>query len=444
MSNPDINQFGGQFGNLGAQQDPNIAPIGAPSETSAASSAPASPLSASSIEKSEETAEALAIVPIAANPILANPTSNATSIDDFSTAGIAATSATTTQAIMEKTANNIINSMWDSYMKSIREFSLLSQEKYEKDQIVNEEGGGGAKSATAYLSYLMSMSASERYIEEAGGENSSLANQFQNAYSSWIVNPANHAMSNAALENTAFSSQANYPDPTFIVGALVCSPALIREAIGSDHNPYGIQLSTSPISDSIAALGPVSGLPVDTQAAAALVAALLNTGAVYKATNDAIEQGVNKGEPPRDLDFALNYAQGVIAIVSHPVKGDERPDSAHGKQNRLIRLMLTSMALNMVYRAAYGGMSGEEFRALLHEDTSKLPEPIRETIQQLVGLINGYLPKDPAEREATIANLADYVDKKQSTDSMLSATRAFSGVLKNRDMQQGIIDAAQG
>ena len=104
--------------------------------------------------------------------------------------------------------------------------------------------------------------------------------------------------------------------------------------------------------------------------------------------------------------------------------------------DRLVRLMLSVMALNMLYRSAYGGMTGEELGAILKGETSDIHEKIKLLVEQLAALIQSNLPAHAEVRAETILKLMDYVDSKDSIDSMLQSTRILANLLSTKDVDQ--------
>lgn len=402
------------FGNFGPQS-PNTANGPTPSSSNGGKS---SPLSASSIQESE--LQALELLMIASLPILIAPQINGNS-------PVTANSSQVSGSInidMEAKKNEIISKMWDSYIANIREIADRAKKEDIKKQTINA-AQPGPKSSGEYLIYLMALSSTAR-ADEIGANG--LTVQFTQTYNQWLVNPVESG------NHTAITGISNgYPSSSFLAGCVACNPDAIRNAIGASGVALGFQLSSSPVADALFAVGPTSGLPGDYQAAAALVAALLNGGAVYKASADTMAAS-GGAKPQYDLNFAVNYAKNVMAIVTKNIEGQESSNPERASQNTMIRLMLSAMALNMVYRSAYGGMQGKEFENLLAGNTADLPEEVKSLIEQLVSLVNAYLPQDPKSRANTIGRLMEYVDSKDSVDSMLETSRLFASFLDTNDL----------
>jgi hypothetical protein len=436
MSGPNIGNYGG-FGT----QDPNASSI--PGAGNVSGTNPISKSSNSSDESTIERSQLEAIMMLlsAGIPFLTPPQSIATSFQDLSAAkGISGVTAVSNIDIsqikmqVDQTKNDIINSMWDSFLKNVREMA----ERAKQDNIkkwTEDVNKNGPKSSTEYYAYLMALSSSQR-SEEISGNGNVLASQFNQTFNQWLVSPALQA------ENIA---GGGYPSASFIAGSVAANSDAVRDAIGAAGAVVGYQMSVSPVADALYAVGPNSALPADSQAAAALVTALLNGGAAFKATNDSIQQAANGGTPPRDLDFAMNYAKNIMNIVTHNVGNGEPLSKEQTSQNQMIRLMLTTMALVLVYRTAYGGITGPEFGSLLNPESSKdLPEEIRPLTQQLASLLKSYLPDDPSGRVNTLNRLTAYADQNESVDSMLSTSRMFSGLLTTGDINHKRLESETG
>lgn len=417
----------GNIGNFGGfpTNNPSSPAISGVGNAQGTSNQKGSSLFISTIQKSE--LDALVAMLAAGFPLLPLPGITATNIRDLNTLAVGGVSRSEIEMQIEQTKNNIINSMWDSFLKTLHEIS----ERAKKEDILrwtSNADRGGPKSASEYYAFLMSVSSSQKAEELSGGE-SALASQFNTTFHTWMVAP----IQSNTLTTDAVSNKG-YPDSSFVAGCVACSSDVVRTAIGSISPALGYQLSVSPIADAVYAVGPTSGLPADYQAAAALVAALLNGGAMYKATSDTINKAASTSQPPQDLDFAINYAQNIKAIVTHKLDDSQSVNPQRAGQNNMIRLTLSVMALNMLYRAAYGGMTSKEFASVLQGNTGDIPGTIKPLIDHLASLINSYLPSDPSARSESLVSLYAYVDGKNSVDSMLSTTRMLKELLGTDDI----------
>lgn len=336
------------------------------------------------------------------------------------------------EVMYEETKHDIINHIWDNFIKSVRELEELSKEAYIK-KWVEEVAKDGPKSSTEYFAFLLALSSSQRAEElSSNGDQgqSALSVQFKTLFNQWFSIPSDDSI--AASHNSTTARDAI--DPSFKIGALASNLDVMSEAIALVGVIGVPQLSVSPLADALSAVGPNSGLPVDSQAAAALIAALLYNGARNRADVETLEKAASQGRPPQDIDFAANFARIILTIVSHGLEGETSASKEQSGQHQLIRLMLSVMALNLLYRAGYGGMEGsKEFAALLEKGgTDNIDPAIKPTIDQLVARIKEFLPTDEPARSQMIASLSEYIDSKDSTESMLSTSRMFAAALGAR------------
>lgn len=350
--------------------------------------------------------------------------------------GIANSSAITkADMLYEQTKNDIISSIWENFTKSIREMEALSKEAYIKkwDQ---EVAKGGPKSSAEYFAYTLALSSSNRAKElsnEGDVGQSTLYSQFKTAFDQWFNVSENNGIG-ISDEGKDKAIASGGIDPSFKIGALVSHADIMSEAAALIGLTAATQLTISPVADALTAVGPNSGLPGDSQAAGAMIAALLYGGAKNKADVETLEKAAAKGQPPQDIDFALNFAKNILAIVSQKLEGEASASREEPGQHQLIRLMLSVMALNLLYRAGYGGMEGsKEFTALLAKGgTDNIDPMIKPTIDQLVAQIKNFLPKDEPARSNMIASLSEYIDTKDSSESMLATSRMFAASLNAR------------
>lgn len=337
----------------------------------------------------------------------------------------------------EQMNNTIISSMWQTYKKNLMEFSERMQGN-DITQWLQGMQANDAKSPTEYYALLLARSST--LGTEGTSQTNALTEAFTQTFDRWINEPNIKLMGARAVGDI---SQV-YPSPSFLAGCVICGADILREAMRDTSSELGLQSPKSPIADVLFALGPLSNVSVDYQAAAALIAALLSNGAAYKATDDTLNKNKNKDRPPNDIDFAINYAKHIIAIVTYKPTAAELANKIVEDQHRLVRLMLLVMALNLLYRAAYGGMTGEEFASILKGETGDIAEKIKPLIDQLAGLIKANLPKNEKTRTESIIKLMDYVDTKDSIDSMLQSTRLLSHLLPTKDMEQKRWEAQSG
>lgn len=336
----------------------------------------------------------------------------------------------------EKTQDSIINSMWQTYNRNLIEFSS----RMRGDDITQWLQGvklNDAKSPTEYYAIMLALS-STKDSQDTPHSNPLLAS-FAQSFDAWIIKP------NTSLkrEGTPAIAQA-YPSSSFLAGCVICGADMLHDITRDTGIEFSLKSHDSPIADIIFALGPLSNLSMDQQAAAALIAALLSNGAAYQATDDTLNKSKDKKSLPNDLDFAINYAKNIIAIVTYKPAREEHLNPTETDQRRIVRLMLSVMALKLLYRAAYGSITGEEFAGLLKGETQDIIDKIKPLIGKLIELIKANFPTNEKTRANIILKLMDYMDAHDSIDSVLQSTRILSHLLPNKEMEQRRWEAQSG
>jgi hypothetical protein len=399
----------GDFSSL----DPNAVPVGGPSLTpQTQEAAPSQSPYESTIQASD--LEVLALFYASSIPMLSPPNNQVSNTGDLSigAAGIAALQ-------IEEETHNIISNMWDNYIADLRELAERDREEDLRRETVDADKAG-PQSAVQYFAYLMAITPTER-ADETGQGDTTLSIQFSDAVNQWqLVNST--GAGGASADNNSVGAVSG----TATTDALMLAMML--------NFPSSQEVTTNPVFDALSAVGPSTGLPADYQTAAALVAALLYNGAASRAMTGNVDPTASSG-PFHDLNFAKDFAQNVInTIVTHNLEQTD-PSTPEGGRNNMVKLMLAAIALNMLFRAGYGGMEGGDLEAILAGNTADIPDEIRGLIEQLASYINSYLPTDQASRQEWINRLTSYVNNKESVDSMVE-----TGDLLSESLDTGSID----
>ena len=385
--------------------------------------------------------EAIAEMLMAGFPILQPPNNNFTNIQDFSNAVKGAGSVyTEVMQNIQDTQNKIINYMWDKFKETLDEIDERRKED-QKKEVSTDSDKQKPMSPSAYLIYLISVAPHERAVEldpsHTGSTNaiahSGTSLKFNETFNQWLINPVGQADNPLAAQN------ANVPSSSFITGTTASSPDVIRAAVGNvDPSGNAPHMSTSPIADAIYFIGPASGLPTDYQAAAALIAALLNSGVKGLSEAEAFKDAAQKGQTQNlTPDFALNYAKNILALITHSMEEGQSMSEDKSGQANLIRLLLATMAVTLMYRAVFGRSSPEEFEGLVNGDQIQENEFVSKDavalFGKLIAQLNSFLPSketDPEGREHMLAQLKEYVASQDPLDSMLATTKLFKGMLE--------------
>lgn len=336
------------------------------------------------------------------------------------------------EAQYDKIKNDIIDTIWNQFSKSLEELREFAKNKeIQRERDVTKEG---PMSPSENLLFLMALSVAEREKEldpSGSGDKSVLEAQFKPVFDHWFRN--------TGMVNPG---DGTYPDPSFVTGTLTSQSDIIRSVLGGALAVAGIEGmrdmgSIQPLADAAVA----TGLPMDTQGAIAMLTALmfLKSGQ-NKAAIETVDDGVKKGMPPQNLDFAMNFARNIVAIVT-PKLDESGLAPQQREQNQNIRLMLSVIALNLLYRQTFGGMEGsKEFTGLLDPKSivtmlnkldidPSLKAQLQTNFNSLVANIQANLPADVDARADMIARLSDYIDSKDSVDSMLSTTTMLAASL---------------
>lgn len=393
--------------------DSNAVPVGGPSITpdQTQQAAPLQSTFESTIQPSD--AEVLALMLVSGIPMLSPPDNqaSASSVTSVGAAGIAAFQ-------IEDATHDIIIKMWDNYIADLRELADRNKAEDVRRETIDADKPG-PQSSVAYYAYLMAITPTQR-ADETGQGDTTLSVQFSNAVNQWAANPIN--ASGVSADNSSVGAATGPVSADAIMLALMV------------HLPSSAELTTNPVFDALSAVGPATGLPADYQAAAALMAALLYNGAAPRAMIGNVDPAA-KGQPFPDLNFAKDFAQSVInIIVTHNLEETD-PSTPEGGRNNMIKLMLAAIALNMLFRAGYGGMSGIDLEAVLAGNTADVPDlEVRALLNKLASYVNSYLPTG-ASRQEWINRLKSYVDNKESVDSMVE-----TGNLLSESLDTGSID----
>ncbi len=310
---------------------------------------------------------------------------------------------------MQETQQEIIEFMWDQFIKRLDEEAKFAKEADIKRQTVDFEQKGGSQGYFYYQEHL---------LNRIGTDKDLIVNTVQR----WMIAPLEISHQEARVNHDFLS----YPSPQFMTAAFLTSVDIFQ------GDGVGGQLSTSPVADALYAMGPSSGMPMDTQGAAAMIAALMYGGALNRANSETISQAEKEGKSPQNLSFAIYFSQEILAIVAHVVEHMGTGQNQRNPEDRLACLILTLLATNLLYRTAYHGMVGEDLTSLLNGDKQLLPN-IKGYMDELVRYLQMFLPSDPAVQGSMMANMRQYIDDQHSTESMLSTLRIYQAYFADQE-----------
>jgi hypothetical protein len=163
-------------------------------------------------------------------------------------------------------------------------------------------------------------------------------------------------------------------------------------------------------------------------------------GIMYTTAAQVISQPSNNAGEEIDQAYAQQYAENMLALVgsnafgaflnnmitASVAKGSPVSEQRMAQLSSVVKLVLLSTALALVYVAEAGKMTSIEFRAMLN-GTMDLPnDDIR---NDLLNQIQEELDTmDPNEREALLASLDEFFDSNPTMETLSSPTKVFKNL----------------
>lgn len=321
------------------------------------------------------------------NPILIPPSDSPSKVDLVaSTAG---------NAILQygKDEQDVISSSWEAYLAMINQL----QQKYEESRKEHDR-----VDATQQPDLLSKLDAAANGVKQ------------------WVVDPSQTIPdgTNIALSSAFLASMMVSNVDTLMASA---GQAAVQD-IGSSN----------PIIDSLNTPG-TAALDHDSAFAAELVASLYYSAFIQQTTLQMVQQAQAGAKPGNDSDFAVKFANNVLAIATVKISGDDANGNKVDKgRNDYVRVQLYTMALNLIYRTQFGGMSGQELLGLVQSPTVKAPEGIDPKSPEWIAtlnLINALKTILPGMSPEVLQKMMDYVDEKHSAESMRESYNLLIGDL---------------
>lgn len=269
---------------------------------------------------------------------------------------------------------------------------------------------------------------------------------------SWLVNIQEQAERNKREEEKrtivgmsvayqTFQHEVNVKSdsmvPLFAVGMIVAGTGILQSTVTTP--PTG-GLEFNPVLDMYnQVIVPVTG---DMRAELGLIGAIFAAGVQYF-TIAQIASSSAVGTKPKDGAFAKGYAENIVSLVgtnsfnqyitalvvrgastSEPLSEDRIKELT-----AMIKLVLLSSALTMLYKAEAGKMTSEEFVGMLQGEIAFEEGDVRAT---LVGLINAHLNQlSPRFREKVLISLLEYLDSDPSIDTLAEPAKVLAGIQRN-------------
>lgn len=313
-------------------------------------------------------------------PILVPPSQVLSTQDSNSVAAAGGVSAGSIAFLTEQKKHEIIMNMLDGWIENIREITKQSEKEYQKKTI--------------------------------------------------------EAMDQAFRTYRDFGSPEKDPNfPLFSVGLIIVGTGITQAMLPNKVDPSISQIGINPVLNMYnQAIVP----NVNQMVALGMIGAIYGAAIQYFTVAEIAAKGTETKDKKKDTLFAEGYAKNMIdlvksssfnsylmAIVTQNVPKGETvsPESAF-ERIAMVKMILLSSALAILYQAEAGKMKGQEFAGMLNGTIQFAPGNIR---AQLVSLIKANLDivKDPKVKEAIITSLMEYFDTDPSIDNLSKPAELF-------------------
>jgi hypothetical protein len=282
-----------------------------------------------------------------------------------------------------KQENDVITSSWETYLtmlKQLDEQHKASRELHDKEDVTIKSDISGKLEAVV------------------------------NGVKQWVVDPSQTIPVDgvSAGLSSAFLASLAASNVDIIAGST--AQAALQDLT-----------SNNPILDNLTTPGTPS-VNRDAIFAAEVVASLYYSTFIQQTTLQTVQQAAPVVKPGNDSQFAINFANNVLAISTLKVQGDDPADNKSDQdRNKLIRVQLYTMALNLIYRTQFDGMTGKELLGLIQSNNLQVPEGINPKSPEWIAtlnLINALKTILPGVSPSVLQEMMDYVDEKHSAESM--------------------------
>lgn len=225
----------------------------------------------------------------------------------------------------------------------------------------------------------------------------------------------------------------------FAVGMIIVGTGITQAILPTNVDPKVTQIGINPVLDMYTQ---VITPNMEQMVALGMIGTIFGAGVQYFTAAEVAAKESNNAankEGQKDTAFAVGYAKNMIdlvnsgnfngylmAIVTQNIeKGGVTisPDSAF-ERIAMVKMILLSSALAMIYQAEAGKMTGTEFAGMLNGTIHFAEGNVR---AQLVALIkeNLGLVKDAKVREAILNSLLEFFDSEPSLDTLAKPAELF-------------------
>lgn len=240
-----------------------------------------------------------------------------------------------------------------------------------------------------------------------------------------------------------FKSEAgrhpNQPDgnfPLFAVGMIIVGTG-IHQALLPDPTMGTVEVN--PVANMYAKIMPA--LIPDMSLQLSIVGSIFAVGVQYFTVAQVAKGSLDGGgAAPKDATFAKGYAEKMMALVgsssfnnylmaivtqSVPKDKTVAPQRA-AELVAMVKIILLSSSLAMLYQIEAGKMTGEEFAGMLNGTIKFDADSLK---GKLVSLINGNLALlSPKDRASLLSSLLEYFDGNPSIGALAEPSKVFEGI----------------
>jgi hypothetical protein len=367
--------------------------------------------------------EALMVLYLMNSPILVQPNTDINNQASY-TIDVSAIGAMVATKFEE-----IGSDIWDKYLnyltdqkERIREELASPRYRAWVEDHKTPEMKNEIRSAVEYNEWINSLPAGQR-------EEEILRNQASNLWSHYIEGVSNY-ISNVHDTNPEAAA--------FMVASFVITSAYIGDYMNIVDVASTKMVAVNPIQDAANSVLPI--IPPNFQESVVLTINLFVIGAMYSSTAELLPK--IKGGDQKELDFtaAKAYAAEVCdkvenneinyflmaLLVNSSEEGAPITNERLNQLAAMVKMIMLSVALAILYKVEAGWLKGEDFRALIQGEL----QPRSDEEARLVSMF-GQLQGSGALGEAwdnLLEALINFFESNPSVEDMLNPMRVYAGV----------------
>jgi hypothetical protein len=226
--------------------------------------------------------------------------------------------------------------------------------------------------------------------------------------------------------------------PLFSVGLIIVGTGITQAMLPNNVDAAVTQIGINPVLNMYTHAIVAN---MNEMVALGMIGAIYGAGVQYFTVAEIAAKGAGDGggkEKPKDSVFAQGYAKNMMNLVKSesfnsyltaivtqniPKGGFVSPESTL-ERAAMVKMILLSSALAIIYQAEAGKMTGEEFAGMLNNTIKFEDGNIR---AQLVSLIkaNLNLIQDPKVRGAIVNSLLEFFDTDPSIETLSKPAELF-------------------